>query len=572
MKPSLKRILPILLAIVVICSIAWYLFVYDREFTRDTLLSLARFAENQGNHSVSVWLYNQAYQQSEDSDSVAIELAEQFKSAGNYTKAEYTLSQAIADGGSAELYIALCKTYVEQDKLLDAVTMLDNISDSTIKAQLDVKRPAVPTTDTVPGFYSQYITVNITAESGKLYVTFDGEYPSTAGPSNAGSVQLSGGETTIYALTIGDNGLVSPLAIYGYTVGGVIEELTLTDSTFDTLIRQQLQVDADTALYTNQLWTITSLEVPEDVENYEDLKYLPYLESLTIYGSSITDLSALASLSHLTKLTLDGCYVTSGDLSVIGGLTQLQYLTLTDCNLSGIDNLSAAKKLTYLDLSNNSIRDITPLSSMTGLQQLKLSHNALTDASALSSLTALETLDLSYNSLTSVTPLASCTALQELNISNNAITSLTGMDSLKNLTVLAAGYNDLSDISVLSSCTSLISLDISNNELTNISSLSALTKLEALNFSRNQVTTLPAWHKDCALVTIDGSYNQLKTIAGLAGYQNLNNILMDYNSISSVSALTACPNLIKVSIYGNPVNDVSPLTDMSVIVNYTPKT
>ena len=571
MKPALKRILPIFLAIVVICSIAWYLFIYDREFTRDALLSLARFAEGQGNHTAAVWLYGQAYQQSEDSDSVAIELAEQFKSIGNYTKAEYTLSRAIADGGSADLYIALCKTYVEQDKLLDAVTMLDNIGDSAIKAQLNAMRPATPATDTPPRFYSQYITVNITAESGTLYVTSDGEYPSTADPANSGSIPLPGGETTIYALSIGENGLVSPLAIYSYTVGGVIEELTLRDSAFDALIRQQLQVDADTVLYTNQLWSITSLEVTKDVENYEDLKYLPYLESLTIHGGSVTDLSALASLSHLTELTLNSCYVSSGDLAVISGLSQLQKLTMTSCNLSGIDNLSSAKRLTYLDLSENSIRDLAPLSRMTDLQYLDLSHNALTDLDALSSLTALETLNVSYNSLTSITPLSSCTALQNLNVSNNAITSLTGMDNLKNLAVFTAGYNDLTDISVLSSCTCLTSLDISSNALTNISSLSALTNLETLNFSRNQVTTLPTWSTDCSLVTIDGSYNQLKTIAGLAGYQNLNNILMDYNSISSIKALTACPNLIKISIYGNPVKDVSALTEMSVIVNYTPK-
>ena len=133
MKRALKRILPILLGIVVIVSIVWYLFVYDRDFTRDMLLTQARFFEGQGNHTVAAWLYDQAYRQSEDNESVAIELAEQFKAAGNYTKAEYTLSNAIADGGSAELYVALCKTYVEQDKLLDAVTMLDNITDAAVQ-------------------------------------------------------------------------------------------------------------------------------------------------------------------------------------------------------------------------------------------------------------------------------------------------------------------------------------------------------------------------------------------------------------------------------------------------------
>ena len=60
MKSSLKRILPILLVIVVIASIAWYLFVYDRDFTRDLLLQQARLFERNGKHDVAAWLYDQA--------------------------------------------------------------------------------------------------------------------------------------------------------------------------------------------------------------------------------------------------------------------------------------------------------------------------------------------------------------------------------------------------------------------------------------------------------------------------------------------------------------------------------
>ena len=66
------------------------------------------------------------------------------------------------------------------------------------------------------------------------------------------------------------------------------------------------------------------------------------------------------------------------------------------------------------------------------------------------------------------------------------------------------------------------------------------------------------------------SYNKIKNISGLAGYGQLNTVLMDYNSISAVNALSSCHNLIKVSVYGNPVKDVSKLTEMSVIVNYNP--
>ena len=115
MKKGIRILIPILLSLVIIFCTIWYLFVYDRAFTRDMLLSFARYSETQGKHEIATYFYNAAYSQSGNSDSVAIELAQQYKSGGNYTKAEYTLSNAIADGGGVDVYIALCKTYVEQD-------------------------------------------------------------------------------------------------------------------------------------------------------------------------------------------------------------------------------------------------------------------------------------------------------------------------------------------------------------------------------------------------------------------------------------------------------------------------
>jgi len=115
-------------------------------------------------------------------------------------------------------------------------------------------------------------------------------------------------------------------------------------------------------------------------------------------------------------------------------------------------------------------------------------------------------------------------------------------------------------------------LNISNNALTNIIPLSALNKLAILNFSNNKVTALPQWNVSASeLVSIDGSYNQLKTLEPLKELPRLNHVLMDYNKeIKSVNELASCPVLIKVSIYGTKVTDVTVLTDQSILVNYNP--
>ncbi len=571
MKENLKRILPILLALLVVCSVVWYLFVYDRDFTRDMLVKQARFFEQQGNQSVAAWLYNQAYIYSGSDDHVAIELAEQFVSIGDFTKAERTLSKAIADGGSVELYVALCKTYVAQDKLKDAVTMLDNVGNPEIKAQLDELRPALPTVTPSPGFYNEYIPVRIKTD-GTLYLTTDLRYPSTANGVHDGNVTLVGGENTIRAVSINESGLVSPVAVFGYTIQGVIQEVTLADTALEGFVRQQLQIPAGTALYTNDLWKITSLLLPKETKTSADLSYLTSLKTLTVEGSTINDWSSLSALTGLTELTMRNCILSTQDLLAISSLPKLETLTLTNCNLSSIENLASAKHLKYLNLSNNAIRDLKPLSFISGLQTLDLNHNALENLTSLSSLDKLEILNVSNNSLASALPLTSCSQLVQLNISHNSITSLSGLEGLKNLKKLNASFNTLSDVSTIGACTSLTELDLSSNSIADISALSALSTLETLSFSRNQVSTLPSWSKSSALVSIDGSHNSVKSLSPLANCQKLNDIIMDYNKITSVKALSTCPSLVSVSVYGNSISDVSVLKDMSIIVNYTPKT
>ena len=147
MKKTAKFLVPLILSVLIILSIFWYLFIYDRTFTRDTLLSQARFHDTNGNAKLSSWFYTAAYSFSGKDESVAIELANQYKADGNFTKAEAILTNAINSQPTTDLVAALCKTYVQQDKLLDAVMMLEYIQDPQVKAELDAMRPTSPAAD-----------------------------------------------------------------------------------------------------------------------------------------------------------------------------------------------------------------------------------------------------------------------------------------------------------------------------------------------------------------------------------------------------------------------------------------
>ena len=229
MKKTIRIIVSSLMLLLILASIVWYLFVYDRAFTRDTLLQQARFHDMHGNARISAMMYDFAYVFSDQDEDVAIELANQYKADGNYTKAEYTLTAALRNNPSVNLYVALCRAYVEQDKLLDAVNLLNNITDPQLKNQLDAMRPSAPDVDYAPGFYSQYIDVALRSTGKYVFYTIDGDYPSTKDNLYTSGIALPAGETMIYAIGVAENGLVSSLSSLGYTVTGVIEEVAFAD-------------------------------------------------------------------------------------------------------------------------------------------------------------------------------------------------------------------------------------------------------------------------------------------------------------------------------------------------------
>lgn len=570
MKKITRFLVPLLMGLLILASIVWYLFIYDRDFTRDTLLGQARFQDTHGNSRLSAWFYDAAYSFSGHDENVAIELASQYKQSGNYTKAEATLTEAISNSPTPELYTALCKAYVEQDKLLDAVNLLDNLSNPEIKAILDAQRPAAPTASQEAGFYSQYIDLRLDSNGKYVFYTLDGEYPSIAGLHYTGAVSLPAGETTIYAIAVGEDGLVSPVAVMGYTITGVIEEAVFTDDAMEAAIRELIGADAEDTVMTDELWEITEFTVPEGAKTYDDLSLLSSLTSLTIQDKTIDSLAPLSSLDKLVMLDLTGSNFSADDLTVLTALPSLTSITLANCGLSTIENLEGAKSLTHLDLSNNTIRNLEVLSSMSMLAEINLDHNAVNSLSALSTLENLSKLTVNYNALNSLAPLSSCIRLSHLEADHNQITSVSGVEVLPLLTHLSVDYNQISDVSILAGITGLTNLSIASNAITDISSLSTLTNLQIFDFSANQIAALPAWPEGCALTTIDGSYNVLTTIDGLSKMQSLTHVYMDYNLLTNIDALENCFCLVQVNVYGNAIPDVSKLRDHDIIVNYDP--
>lgn len=578
MKKLIRILVPILMAAFFIATIGWFLLDYDRDFTRDMLLREARLTDAQGYTGLSAWFYRMAYSHSGNDEAVAIELANQYKAEGNYTKAEVTLAKAINSRPSADLYVALCRTFVEQNKLIDAVNLLNGIADPAVKEAIEARRPAAPAPNYPTGTYSQYISVELSAENCYILYTTNGEYPSTADAPYSQPIKLPVGETVIRSISINQDGLVSPWGMNGYTIGGVVEEIAFGDYAMANEILRLIGKDESEIVFSNELWNITEFTVPEGTTYLDDLRRLTHLESLTLQNYSFRSSDELHSLINLTYLTelksldLTGCrFDDISSLALLARLPNLEKLTLSNCNISTIADLADVTTLTYLDLSYNTIRNIESLMGMQKLKELHMQHNALTHLDNLA-LFELEKLNIAHNSLSTLAPLAACTKLSWLDVSSNPIGAerLRGLESLKLLTTLNADECGLSDVSVLSSCLQLKELSISDNNITDISSLASLLNLEVFDFSRNGVFSLPGWTQSGALRVLQGSYNKINSVYYLSGMQNLTYVSLDYNALTDISPLANCSNLVQVNVYGNQISSVSDLTDHSIIVNYDP--
>ena len=146
-------------------------------------------------------------------------------------------------------------------------------------------------------------------------------------------------------------------------------------------------------------------------ESRKGIKRLTGLESATnltvlnLAGNNISNLSPLASLTNLERLSLQSMTTSLSDISALANLTNLEFLNLTNNNITDISALTNLTKLTELYVGQNNIADISALAGLTNLTELSLSENDITDISALTGLTELTGLYLWDNKIPDLVPL-----------------------------------------------------------------------------------------------------------------------------------------------------------------------
>ncbi len=554
MKKVLKVLIPLILILALLISACWYFLIYNRPLTVNFLMDQADSMVSNERYERAI-LYNKwAWSLMPEWTDLALDLADTYIATGNYTKAEYTLVSAISSNpGKGGLYEALCRIYVQQNKLLDAVQMLDRITDAQVVDYMNTARPAAPVLTPESGYYTEYIEVSVQSDAPYVYITKDGKYPSNDTDLYTGPLNMEAGETTLITLAVNEQGLVSPAAVFGYTVGGVVEPVELSDPAVDSAVREVLGYTADQTIMSDDLWGIQTLELSDTVSDLSDLARFTGLTSLTIHDVSGLEMSVFHQVPTLQELDLSGCTISTQSMTSISSLTNLQILRLSNCALTDISALSSLIMLEELDLSGNFVSDISVVALMPELKSISLSNNPLESIAGLSICSKLEYADL-----------------RDCNV--QSIGALSGKSALR---TLLASNNQIADLSPLKDCRSMETLLLSNNLISDISVLRSMPKLVTFEANYNAVTEIPALQNSAAaLVSFIANYNDIEDVSGLSGIDTLNYVELDYNQVKDISPLTENYNLIQLDVWDNPIPDIAeavkPFEESSIIVNYNP--
>ena len=119
MKHTLKILIPILLILALLIGACWFFLIARRDLTESVFTYWGNHFYNNGRYGRAITCYKLAMHFAPKDAELAIWLSNAYKRSGNYTKAEYTLVNAITQSpDAADLYIAP-ETYRRRQELAE---------------------------------------------------------------------------------------------------------------------------------------------------------------------------------------------------------------------------------------------------------------------------------------------------------------------------------------------------------------------------------------------------------------------------------------------------------------------
>lgn len=206
------------------------------------------------------------------------------------------------------------------------------------------------------------------------------------------------------------------------------------------------------------------------------LAKLQGLDEVILYQCAVRDISPLADISTLVRLTvIGGPELLPCDLSSLEELRFLCLCTTPRCTLprlpgklssfsaAGIDNLECVrgiKSLIQLDLDDSpNFSDLSPLADCPNLNTLSVEGTAVSDLSPLAGHPGLKEITLSSTKVTDVSPLATIPTLEMIWLYGTAVEDVSCLATLPKLNNLNLRKTQVSDLSAFQGRESILGVE-----------------------------------------------------------------------------------------------------------------
>lgn len=502
-----------------------------------------------GEYAAAIEDFNTALSFNKKNQELYILLAEAYTRAEDYETAGKIIDDAIENkiqtdkNGLENLYMMRVKVLSAEGNLAKAVSYLESIPDQYILKKIQSVRPDDLKYTPTQGSYEKSLKMEIEVSEGEtVYYTTDGSYPTKFSNTYVLPINIQNGTTKITAISVAQNGLVSPTLNVTYKVTNDFEAVEFDDKKVEKMVRNALNKPTG-PVRVKELESITELTndgVSGSIKTLSDLERMPALVSLDINGEKeMLSISHLSGHSQLKSLVLTGCALTSDDLNSIAGLSSLE----------------------TLDLSNNNITSVTVLSNLTSLKHVVLAKNNIADISQLTSGEFIEVIDASENRLTAIPDYKYCESLVSLAVAKNNISDLSSIHQYKNLTSLDISKNAVTNAKNIAKLTNLETLNVSGNNITNFEFLSSLKNLHALDVSATSFMSVSSL-SGLPLINLSATDTPLSSLSGISAVSTLTSIRIANSSVNDISPLAALTNLDYLDISNCKIKDVSPLKDL----------
>ena len=166
----------------------------------------------------------------------------------------------------------------------------------------------------------------------------------------------------------------------------------------------------------------------EGIPSREQLHELIFLETLTVSGDQLRDLSPITEFIRLKELEFTGTQIS--DLSPLTHLTELESLTCSRSPVMDLTPLQSLSNLKHLNFENTRVNDLKPIRELTGLESLNCAGTQITSLKHISGSVNLKVLDCYNTFIKNLKPLKKLDQLTMLRCYNTRVSD-TQVDIFK---------------------------------------------------------------------------------------------------------------------------------------------